>query len=124
MIVGLTTGVYDLLHEGHRNLFLRAAELCDHLVVAVASDWLTRVQKGPTRPVQDEETRLREVLRCTGVERAFVTDRLDFTDFAGLVDLIVLGEDQRNVRAGPIPTARLTRTPGISTTELIAHRSR
>ncbi len=40
MILGYTTGVYDLFHIGHLNLLRNARAMCDKLVVGVTTDEL------------------------------------------------------------------------------------
>ena len=50
MIVGYTTGVFDLFHVGHLNLIRRARENCDRLVVGVSTDEVVEQYKGH-RPI-------------------------------------------------------------------------
>lgn len=60
MIIGYTTGVYDLFHIGHLNLLKNAKGLCDKLVVGVTTDELVSYKN--KRAVIPFEERL-EIIR-------------------------------------------------------------
>lgn len=121
MKIGMCTGVYDLFHAGHKNQIKRAYQKCDFLFVAIASDYITQVQKGRLRPIENEALRCQKVnyfLRTNMIPgKAFITDKLDFNGIE-LVDMFFVGPDQHNVRWNG-PKVVIPRTPGISTGMLI-----
>jgi rfaE bifunctional protein nucleotidyltransferase chain/domain len=55
--VSFTNGVFDILHEGHIFSLSQAAAEGDLLVVAVNSDASVKRLKGPSRPVNGEQSR-------------------------------------------------------------------
>ena len=55
----LTSGSFDLVHEGHVRYLEQAKTYGDVLVVGVDSDDKIRARKGPDRPIVPEEERLR-----------------------------------------------------------------
>ena len=68
MIIGYTTGVYDLFHVGHLNLFKNAKGMCDKLVVGVTVDELAQYKgKSVVIPFED---RIEIVRSCKYVDAA------------------------------------------------------
>ena len=74
----LTFGVYDMLHIGHINLFKRAKELGDRLIVAVQDGDIIKKYK-PTADIQ-----------YTTEERVFMVESIKY------VDEVVVYEDVDN----------------------------
>lgn len=65
MIVGYSTGVFDMFHVGHLRVLERARRKCDELVVGVATDELAAQVKGKLPIVPFEERReIVAALRC------------------------------------------------------------
>jgi cytidyltransferase-like protein len=71
-----TSGVYDLIHEGHVLYLEKAKSLGDILIVGVDSDELTRKRKPDSkmRPIDRLETRLRVLARNRSVNILTVRD--------------------------------------------------
>lgn len=55
--VAFTNGCFDILHEGHIFSLSQAAAEADYLVVGVNSDASVKRLKGPTRPINNENSR-------------------------------------------------------------------
>ena len=64
--IALCHGVFDLLHPGHFRHFAKAKEFADVLVVSITSDEF--VNKGPGRPIFDQNQRL-EYLKELKIEK-------------------------------------------------------
>lgn len=67
--VGYVAGVFDLFHIGHLNIFRRAKEQCDYLIVGVSSDEQV-IKSKKTRPYIPFEERLEIVQSCRYVDEA------------------------------------------------------
>lgn len=68
LIIGYTTGVYDLFHIGHLNLLKNAKGMCDRLVVGVTVDELV-AYKGKQAMIPFED-RIEIVRSCKYVDAA------------------------------------------------------
>ena len=69
MVIGYTTGVYDMFHIGHLNILKRAKEQCDFLIVGVSTDELVQHDKNKTPIIPFEE-------RCKIVEAIKYVDKV------------------------------------------------
>jgi len=54
-----TNGCFDLIHMGHVDYLSKAAGLGNILIVGINSDTSVSKLKGPSRPVNDQQSRLR-----------------------------------------------------------------
>lgn len=76
MIVGYTTGVYDMFHVGHLRILERARRKCDELLVGVTTDELSLLAKGKSPIVPFEERR--EIIAALGcVDRVIPQTSMD-----------------------------------------------
>ena len=64
----LTSGSWDMIHEGHALYLEQAKEYGDLLVVGVDSDEKIRKRKGPDRPIVPEHERLRMLTHLRAVD--------------------------------------------------------
>ncbi|MBP9187832.1 MAG: D-glycero-beta-D-manno-heptose 1-phosphate adenylyltransferase [Bacteroidia bacterium] len=56
--VVFTNGCFDILHRGHVDYLAKAADCGDKLIIGVNTDVSVSALKGPSRPIQDEQSRL------------------------------------------------------------------
>lgn len=61
--VVMTTGAFDVPHDGHRRYLRRAKGYGEVLVLLLHSDELISLRKGPERPIRKEATRVRRLAR-------------------------------------------------------------
>jgi D-beta-D-heptose 7-phosphate kinase/D-beta-D-heptose 1-phosphate adenosyltransferase len=95
LTVGFTNGCFDILHPGHLKVLEEAKSRCGRLIVGLNSDASVKRLKGPTRPVNDAESRARVLSGLTVVDAVVVFD--DDTPAALIEalqpDLLVKGGD-------------------------------
>lgn len=75
MVVGYTTGVFDLFHIGHLNLLRTANALCDRLIVGVSTDELVLYKH--KKPVIPFSERMEIVGSCRYVDAVVAQANLD-----------------------------------------------
>ena len=93
MVIGYTTGVYDLFHIGHLNLLKNAKGLCDKLIVGVTVDELVAYKH--KRAIIPFEDRLEIVRSIKYVDAAIPQETLDkFEVWQKLkFDVLFVGDD-------------------------------
>jgi D-glycero-beta-D-manno-heptose 1-phosphate adenylyltransferase len=91
-----TNGVFDILHLGHVRYLEAARKLGDFLVVGINDDAsVKRLQKGPERPIHDEQARAEVIaaLRCVDAAIIFQEDTPAELIEAIKPDVLVKGGD-------------------------------
>ncbi len=128
MIIGYTTGVYDLFHIGHLNLLKSAKGLCDKLVVGVTVDELVQY-KGKKAMIPFED-RIEIVRSCRYVDAAvpqYDMDKLTACKKLG-ASILFVGDDwyatekwqayEEQFRKEGIRIVYFPYTKGISSTKI------
>lgn len=93
MVIGYTTGVYDLFHIGHLNLLKNAKGMCDKLIVGVTVDELVSY-KGKRAMIPFED-RIEIVRSCKYVDAAvpqYDMDKLQACKRLG-AQILFVGDD-------------------------------
>lgn len=78
MVIGYTTGVFDLFHVGHVNVLRNAKSLCDRLIVGVTVDQLVEYKNKKSVIPFDE--RIEIVRSCRYVDLAVPQESMDKLD--------------------------------------------
>ena len=134
MIIGYTTGVFDMFHVGHLNLLARAREQCDRLIVGVSTDDVVLDYKGhaPIVPYMERVAIVKairyvdEVVPQTSMDKFAAWEKLRFNrlfhgnDWKGSA---MYNEVEAKLKAVGVEVVYFPYTQGTSST-LLAERLR
>lgn len=96
MIIGYTTGVYDLFHVGHLNLLKNAKGLCDKLIVGVTVDELVSYKgKKSMIPFEDRIEIVRSIKYVDAAVPQYDMDKLTACKKLG-AQVLFVGDDWYN----------------------------
>lgn len=94
-----TNGCFDVLHRGHIELFKYAKSLGDYLVVGLDTDERVSASKGPDRPYNNIEDRVKMLDAIKYIDEIRVFDSDDELETQILLSgakTIVVGSDYKN----------------------------
>ncbi len=93
MVIGYTTGVYDLFHIGHLNLLKNARGMCDKLVVGVTvDDLVTYKGKRAMIPFEDRIEIVRSIKYVDAAVPQYDMDKLSACKKLG-ASILFVGDD-------------------------------
>lgn len=96
MVIGYTTGVFDLFHIGHLNLLKNAKGMCDKLIVGVTSDELVSYKnKNAVIPFEERMEIVRNVVHVDAVIRQDSMDKMEMWSKLKF-DIMFVGDDWHN----------------------------
>ena len=123
-----TNGCFDLLHLGHIDYLAKAASLGNIFIVGLNSDRSVSAIKGPSRPLNDENSRLHIMASLFFVDAVVVFDEPTPHELIKAIrpDVLVKGGDYKKedivgydivtAKGGEVITIDLV--PGYSTTAI------
>jgi rfaE bifunctional protein nucleotidyltransferase chain/domain len=91
-----TNGCFDLLHRGHIEYLIQASELGDQLIVGINSDTSVKtLQKGVSRPLQDEYSRALAIAAMHYVDAVIIFNEQTPLELIKMIlpDVLVKGGD-------------------------------
>ncbi|SHK18125.1 glycerol-3-phosphate cytidylyltransferase [Clostridium cavendishii DSM 21758] len=96
MVIGYTTGVFDLFHIGHLNMLKNAKSMCDKLIVGVTTDELVAYKN--KKAVIPFEERLEIVRNIKFVDAVIPQESMNkFEAWEKLkFDIVFVGDDWYN----------------------------
>ena len=120
----ITYGTFDLIHYGHINLLRRAKELGDYLIVALSTDEFNANEKNKKCYFSYERRKqLLEAIRYVDLvipEENWEQKKTDVHEYH--IDTFVMGDDWEGkfdfLKDEGVEVVYLSRTPGISTTQI------
>ena len=130
MVIGYTTGVYDLFHIGHLNLLKNAKGMCDKLIVGVTVDELVSYKgKQAFIPFEDRIEIVRSIKYVDAAVPQYDMDKLAACKKLGATILFV-GDDwygtekwgnfEEELNSEGIRVVYFPYTKGISSTKINA----
>lgn len=128
MIIGYTTGVYDLFHIGHLNLLKNAKGMCDKLVVGVTVDELVAYKgKKAMIPFEDRIEIVRSIKYVDAAVPQYDMDKLTACKKLK-ANILFVGDDwyatekwqdyERQFKEAGIQIVYFPYTKGISSTQI------
>ena len=120
----ITYGTFDLLHYGHINLFRRAKEMGDYLIVAISTDEFNWKEKHKKCYFTYEQRKLLvESIRYVDLvipEESWTQKRRDVNEYH--IDTFVMGDDWKGkfdfLKEEGVEVVYLPRTPEISSSQI------
>ena len=128
MIIGYTTGVYDLFHIGHLNLLKNAKGMCDKLIVGVTIDELVAYKgKQAMIPFEDRIEIVRSIKYVDAAVPQYDMDKLAACKKLK-ANILFVGDDwydtpkwqdyERQFKEAGIEIVYFPYTKGVSSTQI------
>ncbi len=128
MVIGYTTGVYDLFHVGHLNILKCAKGMCDKLIVGVTVDELVEYKgKKAVIPFEDRIEIVRSIRYVDAAVPQYDMDKLTACKKLG-ASILFVGDDwyetpkwkeyEEQLSAEGIKIIYFPYTKGVSSTQI------